>query len=393
MKSVRILAVMLFGAACVSVLSLSPAFFGQKAFAQQGPLSDDSRTVARPRRPSNTKDGAPAPVEAEQPKIPSKFGKAKEGAPPEDTPTFRTDAITVTVDTAVLDNKGHFIPNIPKNYFRVQEDGVPQQLSGFSLGEAPMTVAMVVEFSNRFQSFYSYTWFQTLQAAYGFVQTLRPDDYLAVIAYDLRREILSDFTTDRQQTAEALARMRIPGFSESNMFDALVDTAQRMQDIEGRKAIILISSGIDTFSKLTYDKTRKALQDAGVPVYAVGLMQNIREMADAGGYMGAIDRLGFLQADNQMRTFAKETGGMAFFPRFEAEFGGIFNSVAQALRSNYVLTYNPSNQARDGKVRRIKVELINPETNEPVRINDDKGKPIKYQIVAKTGYTAPREVE
>ncbi len=71
-------------------------------------------------------------------------------------------------------------------------------------------------------------------------------------------EILSDFTNDRQQTAEAMARLRIAGFSESNMFDALVDTEQRMQDIEGRKAIVLISSGIDTFSKLTL--TRPAVR-------------------------------------------------------------------------------------------------------------------------------------
>ena len=94
-----------------------------------------------------------------------------------------------------------------------------------------------------------------------------------------------------------------------------------------------------------------------------------------------------------MRTFAAETGGQSFFPRFDAEFPAIFRSIAEALRTNYVLTYNPANQARDGKVRRIKVELVNPENNEAVRINDEKGKPVKYKIVAKQAYTAPHEVE
>jgi hypothetical protein len=84
---------------------------------------------------------------------------------------------------------------------------------------------------------------------------------------------------------------------------------------------------------------------------------------------------------------------MSFFPRFEGEYPNVFRSITETMRSEYVLTYNPSNQARDGKVRRIKVQLINPETNEPLRINDDKGKPIKYQIVAKNSYTAPREIE
>ena len=373
----------------LGVLGLT-VFIGEHLGAQQGPNSDSSTTVARPRKGAN--GNAPAP-EPDQAPIPSKFGKPKDSTIPQDVPTFRSDAITVTVDTAVLDNKGHFIPNIPKQNFRVLEDGVPQQLVGFSLGEAPMTICMLVEFSNRFQSFYSPAWFQTLTAAYGFVQTLKPEDYVAVIAYDLRPEILSDFTTDRQQTAEAMSRLRIAGFSESSLFDALTETAQRMQDIEGRKAIVLIASGIDTLSNLTFDKARRIVQDAGVPIYTIGLMQSLREMADAAGYMGTMERLDFLQADNEMRTFAAESGGMSYFPRFNAEFPGIFQSIEQTLRSDYVLTYNPSNQARDGKVRRIKVQLIDPATNEPVRINDDKGKAIKYKIVAKSGYTAPREVE
>jgi VWFA-related protein len=301
--------------------------------------------------------------------------------------------LTVSVDVAVIDNKGHFIPKIPKNYFRVLEDGVPQTVGGFSVGEAPMTICMVIEFSNQFQQYYSAGWFQTLTAAYGLVQTLKPEDYVAVVAYDLRHDMLSDFTTDRQQTAEALSRLRIAGFSESVLYDALVDTAQRMQDIEGRKAIVLISSGIDTFSKLTFDKTRRAIQDAGVPIYSIGLLQTQREMADAAGALDSIGRLNFLQADNQLRTFSSETGGMSYFPRFESEFPGIFRSVAEAMRNDYVLTYNPSNQARDGKVRKIKVQLIDPETNQPLRVNDEKGKAIKYQIVAKPGYTAPHEVE
>ena len=166
-----------------------------------------------------------------------------------------------------------------------------------------------------------------------------------------------------------------------------------MSEIEGRKAIVLISTGIDTFSKLTFDQTRKSLQNSGVPIYAIGLMQTLRELLDAYGYMGSIQRLDFLQADNQMRTFAKETGGQAFFPRFYGEFPGIFRAIHEALRNQYSITYNPTNLARDGKFRKIKVELVDPKTNQPLRIVDEKNKPIKYSIMAKSGYTAPREVE
>lgn len=256
-----------------------------------------------------------------------------------------------------------------------------------------MTVCLLIEFSNLFQQFWSEGWYQTLTAAYGFVQTLKPEDYVAVIAYDLKPEILSDFTTNREKTNEALQRLRIAGFSESNLYDALVDAETRMENIEGRKAIVLISSGVDTFSKLTFDKARKAIQSAGVPVYAIGLLQALREYMDAMGMLGSIARLDFLQADNQMNTFARETGGQAFFPRFYGEFPAIFNAVSQALRNQYTITYHPTNQARDGAFRKIKVELVNPATGEPLRVVDGKGHSIKYQIVAKAGYKAPREVE
>ncbi|HEY7333950.1 MAG TPA: VWA domain-containing protein [Bryobacteraceae bacterium] len=374
MKAIRILAVL-------SACSLGFVLF----LRGQGPNNSGTETVARPK-----KGGAPAPEE-ERPKIPSKFSKKDKA--PEPGATFSTDATTVTVDVSVLDNRGHFIPKIPKGNFRILEDNVPQQVTSYSVGEAPMTIAMVIEFSNRYQQFYSETWFQTLQAAYGFVQTLKPDDYVAIVAYDLKPEMLSDFSTNRQDTYDALQRMRFAGFSESNLFDALVDTAQRMQDIEGRKAILLISSGVDTFSKLTFDKTRRAIQEAGVPIYAFGLMQSLRDRAEAYGALGPIGQLDFLQADNQMRTFATESGGMAFFPHFYGEFPGIFQNISQALRSQYVLTYTPSNQTRDGKFRKIKVELVNPENNQPLRVVDEKQKPVKYEVRAKPGYTAPRAVE
>jgi Ca-activated chloride channel family protein len=356
---------------------------------EQGPNREPGATVARPRKKGG---GETTSEDSDLPKIPSKLSKKNET----DTTglaTFKSDVEVVSVDVAVLDNKGHFIPGLPAGNFRVLEDNVPQQIKNVNLGEAPMTVAMVIEFSGLFQQYWGAAWYQTLTAAYGFAETLKPDDFLAIVAYDIRPEILSDFTTDRRKTQEALQRLSIPGFSEANLYDALTDTADRMSGIEGRKAIVLISSGIDTFSKKNYGETRKLLQQDGVPVYAIGLMQALRDMADASGRMGNIQRLDFLQADNAMRTFSKETGGMAFFPRFLGEFPTIFQNIHQALRSQYVLTYESTNTAHDGSFRKIKVELVNPATNEPLPIKDEKGKPVKYQIYAKAGYKAPREVE
>jgi Ca-activated chloride channel homolog len=379
MRSVKILI------PCVAALV---AAAGLVIAQDQGPKRESGTTVAKPRKAGDAKT---EPSESDLPKIPSQYKKDK--VDQGNLATFKSDVDVVTVDVAVMDNKGHFIPGVPKGYFRVLEDNVPQQVASVSVGEAPMTIAMVIEFSNKFQQFWGSAWYQTLQLAWGFASTLKPEDYVAVIAYDIRPEILSDFSTDRGKTKEALSRLQIAGFSEANLFDAVTDTAERMSGIEGRKSILLITSGIDTFSKLTFDKTRKSLQQSGVPIYGIGLMQTMRDLADAYGQMGAIARLDFLQADNQMRTFAKETGGMAFFPRFYGEFPGIFQSIAQSLRNQYAIGYSPANKVRDGKFRKIKVELVNPATNEPLRVVDEKGKPIKYSIIAKAGYTAPREVE
>ncbi|MCZ2155571.1 MAG: VWA domain-containing protein [Bryobacterales bacterium] len=372
----------------VVAFALSVLLAGELWSQGQGPIQPRTGTVARP-RPDAGGERAPA----DDSKVESKYKKPAADEATEEAATFRSDVLTVDVPVAVLDNKGRFIPGIPGGNFRILEDGVPQKLTGFEAGQAPMTVCLVVEFSAAFQSFWSETWYQTLVATQGFIDTLQPEDYLAIVAYDLKPEILSDFSTNRMDSMNAMRRMQIPGFSESNLYDALKFTLERMEGIEGRKAIILISSGVDTFSKLNFGEARKVVQNAGIPIYAIGLMQWIREYMDSRGYMGPIARMDFLQADNQMRTFAKESGGQSFFPRFYGEFPSIYAAIHQAMRNQYNLVYQPTNVAKDGKFRRIEVQLVNPTTGEPLRVTDAKGKPIKYSIVAKKGYIGPKPVE
>ena len=349
----------------------------------RGPSRAPDATVARPKPPE-----ALPPIETR-----------KRQEVPEGAALFTTETNLVNVDVAVVDEKGRFIPGIPQGNFIVMEDKVPQKIASFGLSQAPMTVCLLIEFNARFQQYWSETWYQTLTAAYGFTETLRPEDWVAVVAYDLRPEILSDFTQDRRKTYQALQRLRTTGFSEANLYDALVETAERMSSIEGRKSIVLLSTGVDTFSKLNYGETRRRLQDAGVTVYAVGMMQMLRQRYDAyGGFNGAwggADRMGFLQADNQMRTFAKETGGMAFFPRFYGEFPTIYQNIHYTMRNQYTIAYTPTNQKKDGKWRKIKVRLVDPKNpKKDLRITrGSKSKRVKYQIVAKAGYRAPNEVE
>jgi Ca-activated chloride channel homolog len=380
MKALRLFTVLAAG--CLSLALI--------VVAQQGPKTTNGDTVARPK----SKTGASTPSkEAELPPLPSVFKRDKDLPPTGTEPTFRVDATTITLDVAVIDNNGHFIPGIPQGNFRIVEDNVPQKISSMSLGEAPMTVCMVIEFSNLFQQFYSEPWYQTLVAANEFMVSLKPEDYVAVVAYDLRPEILSDFSLDRRDAADAMSRLKIPAYHETVLYDAITETAERMADIEGRKAILLISSGVDTISHQNYGEARKKIQNAGVPIYSVGLMQAYRDYYYSQGAMSDNARTDFVMADNQLRTFSSESGGMAFFPRFYGQFREIFQTISQAMRTQYVLTYVPTNSARDGKFRKLKVELIDPATNKPLSVKDQKGKNVKYTIVTKSGYTAPRQVE
>lgn len=349
------------------------------AAQDQGPLNGPGQTVAKPKKPA---DATGQPADTDQPPIPSQYKRSPDAGP---MPTFKSDVDIVTLDVAVIGPNGQFIPQIPPGNFRVLEDNVPQQIRKVDMAQAPLTVALLVEFSEVFQRLYSGVWFQTQQLVWTFANSLKPEDYCAVIIYAMKSEILTDFTADKRKVQEALQQLTIPTWHEVNMFDALTDTAERMSAIEGRKAILLITSGVDTFSKLTYDQTRKKLQEAGVPIYAISLMGMQREM------MGS-EPIGLLQADNELNTFARETGGRTFFPKFQGEYPGVFAALRQALGTQYVVTYSPSNKAHDGTFRKIKVELVDP-NGKPLPIKDQKGKPVKYAILTKSGYKAPHEVE
>src|SRR6185295_18503396 len=138
MKALRVFPILLAGVVTAALLLVA-----------QGPVGRSNDPVARPK-----KGDASTPKQQDAPPpIPSVFKRQPDA--PSDAPTFQVNATTVTVDVAVVDNKGHFIPNIPQGNFRILEDDVPQKISSFSLGEAPMTIAMVIEFSNRFQSYFS----------------------------------------------------------------------------------------------------------------------------------------------------------------------------------------------------------------------------------------------
>jgi VWFA-related protein len=231
-------------------------------------------------------------------------------------------------------------------------------------------------------------------AAFAFTAQLRPQDYVALMTFDMRTQIVSDFTQDKRQLLQAIDSLRMPGFRETNVFDALYEGLDRLERIEGRKYIVLIASGRDSFSKLTFDKILKKVKDSkDITIFTLSTGGAMRVMTEGRGGMGGEMRdMSYLQADNEMKTFASITGGMSFFPRFTGEMPEIFQTINENIRAKYQLVYHPTNAKQDGSYRKLRVELVDDE-GQPLRMQDEKKKPLKYDIIARDGYRARQEVE
>ncbi len=342
----------------------------------------DSGAIAIPKKKDAPEEAAPPPAPA-----------APKFKQPENVPNYslRIEVPEVTVDVGVLLEKTHqFVPNLKPSNFKVYEDGVEQKISGFKRVEAPITALLLCEFASTSWWFINDMW----NAASAFAQQLRPQDYVALMTFDMRTQIVTDFTQDKRQLYQAINSMRMPGFSERNLFDALYEAEDRLSRIEGRKYIILIASGRDTMSKLTLDKIlQKVKTTPDITIFTISTGGAVRAMSEGmGGMSSQMRDLDYLQADNEMKTFSKLTGGESFFPRFAAEMPDIFADINTNIRSKYELVYHPSNPKQDGTYRKLRVELVDDEGH-PLRFQDEKHHPLKYDIIARDGYRARPEVE
>ncbi len=246
----------------------------------------------------------PKKKEAEEPPPPPAPAEPKIKNPGGETYALRVDVPIVNLDVSVILDKNHqFVPGLKAGNFLVLEDGVEQKVDTVRIGQTPITAVMLLEFAAN-----SYYFINDMRnAAAGFFHSLRPDDYVAVMTYDLQTHILSDFTNNKDVIAESLNSLTLPGFSDTDMFDALYETLDRTSRIDGRKYIILIGTGRDTFSKITLDKMlAKIKATPNVTIFTIGTGALLNEMSAGGG----MREMNYLQAQNQLKTFAEMTGGL-----------------------------------------------------------------------------------
>ena len=330
----------------------------------------------------------------EPPPPPPERPKKIEGMPDY---SIRVNVPLVNVDVMVTTKDGQFINGLKKDNFRIYEDGAPQTISDFGQSQAPITAVLLTEFASTNYFLID----EMLEASYAFANGLKKEDWVAVVSYDMKPQILVDFTQDKSAIRGAINSMRIPTFSETNLFDALYDTLDRIDRLEGHKYIILVTTGIDTFSKLNLDQiTKKVKATHDVTIFPVSIGWYLRTYCETHNCTGishgmasyGMSNIDYLQADNELNTFAKLTGGRAYFPRFEAEFPEVFHDILGDVRSQYNIAYRPTNSKQDGSYRKLKIEVVAPDGG-PLKVHDQKGKDVKYQIITRDGYYAKNVVE
>jgi VWFA-related protein len=352
---------------------------------------------SRRQPPTSNEKKNKRPGETQKPGEPGQEPLPKDLEPPTSKQDIEKVSIStqiVNVDAVVYHKKsGQIVTDLKKANFAIFADGTQQTITNFSTPEAPITVAMVVEYSKWSEMFglygsrgYEPGTYEVIRPCAMFLSQFikPPDDYVSVVAFDIRPTPLTDFTNDpaRLQQVVTLLLRNTPAFRETNLFDALKfvlvggrgdsvvleESKSEKSDYAGlasvqgrRRAVLLVASGIDTFSKINYGDARKVLQNAGVPVYIIGTANLFKkiygdQLPATDSMLGMPGRMSFLQADNTLQTFAKETGGAYFPVTFEGELPKVLNSINALLRSQYSLAFNPGD-VRDGKQHKLQVKV------------------------------------
>ena len=395
-----------FAVAMSALLVMGMTIPGFSQSRRQPPTSNEKKN----KRPGETKPG-----DQQQEPVPQDIVPTKPG----DIEKVTISTGLVNVDAVVYHKKsGQIVTGLKKGNFALFADGQQQTITNFATPEAPITVAMVVEYSKWSEMFglygsrgYEPGTYEVIRPTAMFLSQFihPPDDYVSVTAFDIRPTPLTDFTNDpaRLNAVVNLLLRNTPAFRETNLFDALkfvmvggrADSVvleesksdksdySGMVSVQGRRrAVLLVASGIDTFSKINYDNARKVLKNSGVPVYIIGTANLFKKiygdsLPATDSMLGMPGRMSWLQADNTLQTFAKETGGAYFPVTFEGELPKVLNNINALLRSQYSLGFNPG-EVRDGKEHKLKVSV----DVDGDGTYDDK----EYTIQARTVYIAPK---
>jgi Ca-activated chloride channel homolog len=257
--------------------------------------------------------------------------------------TFGSEVEVVNLNLSVTDSSQQFVSDLKEAEIAVYEDGVRQTLCLFTRERLPLSLAVLIDTSSSMHPNMDVA----RAAALRLVRTLKPEDEASIVEFNQRHRVVQDFTADQGRLAEALQEVRADG--TTGLYNALYVSAQDLakRGTAGemrRRALVVLSDGEDTSSLVSDDQVVERIRKSGVTVYAISLRpRRINPSADQH------------KAAYFLTSVARESGGRVYFPAALRDLDGVYDVVAEELRTQYGLGYVSTNAQRDGKWRRIQI--------------------------------------
>lgn len=292
----------------------------------------------------------------------------------------------VTIKMLVQDPKGYFIPNIRRENFAVYEDDVRQENASVEIEHAAISLGVLLEYGGRYQALNESVGEADAAAANRLLGEIGADDKVAIWTYGDKVEEIAGFSDGRNALDSAVLKLRTPPFSEQNFYDALVAVVTRMHPLSGRKALLLVSSGLDTFSKANYRDALQTVEQSDTPIYAINLGPMLQRYASVSLNEGPYAHINWQGAESKLRQIAAACGGRMYSPQAIVDLPAIFDDLMENLRVRYVITYKSTSDPKVNRARTVRVELIDSRTSRPLRIADASGKTVRSTIIAKDSY-------
>jgi Ca-activated chloride channel family protein len=266
----------------------------------------------------------------------------------DDDETIKIDSSLVVLNATIADSKnGKAISGLKEPQFKILEDGVEQKIDFFAAEETPFAAVILLDTSGSMEQRVSLA----RSATINFLDGLRREDTAAIYNFDSKVSLVQDFSNSRD-LPERVFDLKANGMTVLN--DAIFKAAQQLSSRpEKRRAIIVLSDGADTLSKLSADKALKAATAANATIYTVDM-----SAPDTGGSVANIrDRI---QSQSALKNFAEKTGGVFVATPGGAAMREAFRNIVQELGAQYTLAYQPSNTKKDGKWRAIELRIARP---------------------------------
>jgi len=333
----------------IPVIAMAALSFGASAWLSAGAFAQQSRDQQQ---------------NSEQPPPPENYVQQSNGQGQQSGGyTLKKDVDLVVVHATVEDSKGKFVPDLSQQDFKVFEDKQPQTISVFSKEDLPVTMGLVIDNSGSMREKRA----QVNAAALTFVKTSNPQDETFVVNFndEFYLDLDKDFTNNPKELQEALERIDSRGGTA--LYDAVVGSLDHLRKgHKDKKVLLVITDGDDDFSRKSFEYTVKAAQQSNALIYAVGVFSS---------YDQQHDRSMVRHSKKTLTTLAESTGGAAYFPASLDEVEPICTKIAHDIREQYTLGYYPTNTAKDGSFRTVKVDV------------DAKGHG-KVTVRTRTGYFA-----